>query len=73
MTCVSCPSCRLRFTFPATAYLAACPKCGRPVQSIRAEEAVGFSLFIPESDASHERPEALAVSILIPDPGRGRS
>jgi hypothetical protein len=71
---VGCPSCRLRFTSAAAAYLVACPKCGRPPQSIAgAEEVVGFSLFVPEKDASQERPDALAISIPVPDPAGGRS
>lgn len=74
MAHVGCPSCRLRFTSAAAAYLAACPKCGRSPQSIAgAEELVGFSLFVPENDASRERPEALAISIPVPDPADGGS
>ncbi len=74
MTHVGCPSCRLRFTFPVTAYLVVCPKCGRTVRSIAGAEGVlGFSLFVPENDASHEPPEASAVAVPILDPWGGRS
>jgi len=69
---VGCPSCRLRFTAAAAAYLAACPQCGQPPQSIPGPEAaVGFRLFVVE-DGPRELPEAVAVSIPIPDPGAGR-
>lgn len=74
MTHLSCPSCRLRFTSAAAAHLTACPKCGRPPQSTAgADGLVGFSLFVPENDASYDWPEALAVSIPVPDPEGGRS
>lgn len=68
MTHVGCPICSLRFTAAAAAYLVACPECGRPPQSIGGAEAVvGFKLFVLE-DVPHELPEAIAVSIPIPDP-----
>jgi hypothetical protein len=70
---VGCPSCRLRFTAAAAAYLTTCPECGRPPQSIADPEAVvGFRLFVVE-DVPRELPEAVAVSLPIPDPGAGRS
>ena len=70
---VGCPSCRLRFTPAAAAYLVTCPECGRPPQPIAGAEAVvGFRLFDVE-DGPRELPEAVAVSIPIPDPGPGRS
>jgi hypothetical protein len=73
MTHVGCPGCRLRFSSAAAAYLVACPECGRAPQPIAgAEGVVGFRLFVPE-DVPHEMPEAVAVSIPIPDPGAGRS
>jgi hypothetical protein len=73
MTHAGCPSCRLRFTAAAAAYLVSCPECGRPPQPIAgAEGVVGFRLFIVE-DLPRELPQALAVSIPIPDPGAGRS
>lgn len=72
MTHVGCPSCRLRFTAAAAAYLVACPECGRPPQPIAgAEGVVGFRLFVLEN-VPQELPEAVAVSIPIPDPGAGR-
>jgi hypothetical protein len=73
MTHVGCPNCRLRFASAAAAYLVACPECGRPPQPIAgAEGIVGFRLFVPE-DLPHELPEAVAVSIPIPDRPEGRS
>jgi hypothetical protein len=73
MTQAGCPSCRLRFSAAAAAYLVSCPECGRPPQPIAdAEGVVGFRLFVVE-DVPRELPEALAVSIPIPDPGAGRS
>lgn len=67
MTHVGCPSCSLRFTTAAAAYLVACPECGRPPQPIGGAEAVvGFKLFVVE-DVPQELPEAVAVSIPIPD------
>ena len=73
MTRVGCPSCRLRFTSAAAAYLVVCPECGRAPQPIAgAEGVVGFRLFVLE-DVPCELPEAVAASIPIPDPGGGRS
>jgi hypothetical protein len=73
MTQDCCPSCRLRFTAAAAAYLVTCPECGRPAQPIaRAEDVVGFRLFVGE-DAPPALPEALAASIPLPDPRAGRS
>ena len=72
MTHVGCPSCRLRFTPAAAAYLVACPECGRlPQPIVGAPGVVGFRLFVPE-DVPNELPEAVAVSILI-DPAEERS
>lgn len=71
MTHVCCPDCRLRFTPAAAAYLVTCPECGGPPQTLAGlEEALGFRLFRLE-DVPHPLPEAVAVSIPIPDP-RGR-
>jgi hypothetical protein len=68
MTWVCCPDCRLRFTSAAAAHLVACPECGEPLQSMAGlEHAVGFSLFRLE-DVPPPLPEAVAVSIPIPDP-----
>jgi hypothetical protein len=45
MTQVCCPSCRLRFTRAAAAYLASCPECGEPPQPISSAEMVlGYRL-----------------------------
>jgi hypothetical protein len=73
MTHVGCPTCRLRFTSVAAAHLIACPQCGQLLQSIAGvEDVVGFRLFIPE-DLPHELPEAVAVSIPVPDQDGGQS
>jgi hypothetical protein len=73
MTHVGCPCCQLRFTAAMAAYLLACPECGRPPQLIGAAEGVvGFRLFIPQ-DLPNPLPEAIAVSIPLPDPGADRS
>ncbi len=72
MTHVGCPSCRLRFTAVAAAYLVACPECGRPPEPMVGEALVGSRLFVLE-DVPPVVPEAVAVSIPIPDPGAGRS
>ncbi len=67
MTHVGCPSCRLRFTSAAAAYLVACPECGWPPQAIvGAAGVVGFRLFIVE-DHPNELPEAIEVSLPVPD------
>ena len=69
MTHVGCPSCRLLFTPPLAAYLVACPECGRPPRPIAGAAGVlGFRLFVVEDDPQ-QMPEAVAVSIPIPDPG----
>jgi hypothetical protein len=73
MTHACCPSCRIRFTPAAAAYLAACPECGgRPQACDGLQGIVGFRLFRLE-DAPDLLPEAVAVSLPIPDPGSGRS
>ena len=46
MTHMCCPSCRLRFTRAAAAYLLACPQCGELVQAVPSALGVlGFRLF----------------------------
>jgi len=73
MTHICCPDCRLRFTPAAAAYLAACPQCGKVPQPVAGlERAIGFRLF-RLVDVPRSLPEAVAVSIPIPDPGGGRS
>ena len=73
MTQIGCPSCRLRFTAAVAAHLISCPECGRAPQPIEgAQDVVGFRPFVVE-DVPQAPPEALAVSIPIPDPGAGRS
>lgn len=68
MTHVGCPCCQLRFTSATAAHLLACPECGRPPRLIdSAEGVVGFRLFIPQG-APNSLPEAVAVSIPLPNP-----
>src|SRR6185312_7206117 len=69
MTHVCCPRCRLRFTPAAAAYIVACPECGEPPQQISSQSALGFRLVGPE-DLPTELPEADALSITAPEPGR---
>ncbi len=72
MTHVGCPSCRLRFTAAAAAYLVACPQCGRQPEPIAGAEAVvGFRLFVVE-DVPRDLPEAVCVSMRVQDPDAGR-
>ena len=69
MTPVCCPSCRLRFTPAAAAYLVSCPECGRPPERIaNFESLVGFRLFGPQ-DTPNPVPEAIAVAIPVHEPG----
>jgi hypothetical protein len=65
MTCACCPACRVRFSEAATAYFAACPKCGRKPQAIsRPEDVVGFQLINLELTPSV--PEAAAAAVSLP-------
>jgi hypothetical protein len=49
MTRVCCPSCQLRFTPAAAAFLTTCPECGDPLEAAStAQDAIGFRLFVPE-------------------------
>lgn len=69
MTHVCCPRCRLRFTAAASAYITACPQCGEQPQTITsAASALGFRLLGAE-DLPIESPEAIAVSLPVPEPG----
>jgi predicted amidophosphoribosyltransferase len=73
MTHAICPDCRLRFTRAAAAYLPCCPRCGEPLQPLaELAGALGYRLFVPE-DARHAQPDAIEVSMPMPDPGVGRS
>jgi hypothetical protein len=72
MTHQCCPPCRLRFTAAAGAYLVACPECGEPPQSSSLEGTVGFRIFRLE-DVPLSLPEAVAVSLPIPEPDGGRA
>jgi hypothetical protein len=73
MTHTSCPTCRIRFTPAVASALSACPHCGKPL-SARANpmEVIGFSLFRLQ-DVQHPEPEAIAVSVALPDPATQRS
>jgi hypothetical protein len=66
MTHLCCPICRLRFTPAAAAYVGACPDCGEPVRRSNLRDTVGFRLFRLE-DIPRSLPEAVAVSIPVPD------
>ena len=73
MAPVCCPSCRLRFTPAAMAYIAMCPECGGTLERIASfERAVGFRLFGPQ-DVPHSPPEAVAVSIPVAESSGARS
>jgi hypothetical protein len=72
MTHLCCPSCRWRFTPAAAAYLPVCPQCGEPPQAADLQATVGFRLFRLE-DMPQSLPEAIAASLLVPDPHRDRS
>jgi hypothetical protein len=66
MTHTCCPSCRLRFSPAAAAYLVACPNCGDPPQPIASlKDVLGFRLFEPE-EAIPALPQALAISLSLP-------
>ncbi len=70
MTRLCCPRCRLRFIL-AAAYLDACPECGEPLRTSSLRATVGFRLFGLE-DVPPSLPEAVAVSITVPDLDRAR-
>jgi len=62
----------MRFTPATAAYLTGCPACGEPLQQLASlAGAVGYRLFTLE-DSPHELPEAIEVSMPIPDPGTWR-
>jgi hypothetical protein len=69
MTHVCCPRCQLRFTALTSASIAACPECGEPPQPIDSlRMTLGFRLFRAE-DLPVELPQAVAVSLPVPQPG----
>lgn len=73
MTHACCVSCRIRFTPAAAAYLTVCPGCSQPLQRLAGPAgAVGYRLFRLE-DTPRPAPDAIEVSIPIPDGGSGRS
>jgi len=71
MTRVSCPSCRLRFTSAAAAFLTTCPVCGDELQPVASAEAIlGYRLFEPfetESVLPMAGEVALPIDDLPPD------
>jgi hypothetical protein len=73
MICACCPDCRLRFSPAASAYLDACPGCGKPPKAAPTLEAVvGFRL-VGLDNAPHAPGAATAaVSLPVPDPTAGR-
>jgi hypothetical protein len=68
MTHLCCPRCRLRFSAAASAYITLCPGCAEPPRPTSLESSVGFRLVGPD-DLPYELPEAVAVSLPVPDPG----
>jgi hypothetical protein len=71
MTHACCPSCRLRFTPAAAAYLEACPTCGKPPQPVdRAEQTLGFRL-VTQADLIDALPAAAVVALPVPSPPGG--
>jgi predicted RNA-binding Zn-ribbon protein involved in translation (DUF1610 family) len=72
MTHSCCPSCRLRFTPAAAAYLVACPECGEKLQSTGTRQSMlGFRLFDVE-ETLPALPQARAVSLPISRPPGAR-
>jgi hypothetical protein len=68
----SCPACHLRFAPAAAAHLTVCPVCGGSLQTLdRPESAIGFRLYVPEQ-ALPLLPDAVAVSVPVPDPSPRR-
>ena len=73
MSSACCYACRLRFSPAVASYLAACPQCGEPPQPMSSPEgAVGYRLYTPV-DAPPALPEALEVSMPMPDPNGRQS
>ncbi len=70
-TNLCCPNCRLRFTPAAAAHLGACPDCGEPPRAASLEGTVGFRI-VKLEDVAHSLPQAVAVSIPVPDRGGAR-
>ncbi len=68
MTHVCCPNCRLRFSPAAAAVIRACPECDQPAEALSLDGTFGFRLVTLE-DVPHSLPEAVAVSLPVPDPG----
>jgi hypothetical protein len=72
MTNACCTSCRIRFSPAAAAHLTTCPACGEALEHLNGlAGAVGYRLFRLE-DNPRPLPEAIEVSMPIPDPWSGR-
>ena len=68
MSHLCCPSCRLRFTAAAAAYLTRCPECSLPAAQVDgAQGLLGFKLF-DALDVSETLPDAIAVMLWNPGP-----
>jgi hypothetical protein len=71
MTRLSCPGCRLRFDAAATASLATCPECGRPVEAVGSAEAtLGYCPFVahdPQPALPMVAEAAMPIPGLLPD------
>ena len=73
MTQTCCTNCRIRFTPAAAAHLTTCPECHEPLQpAAELAGVMGYQLFRLE-DAPHALPEAMEVSMPIPDSELERS
>jgi hypothetical protein len=76
MTQLSCPSCRLRFTRAAAAYLVACPECGQPPHPVvSAERVLGFRLATDDYDYDYDDSAVIpvALAIALPPPTSGET
>jgi hypothetical protein len=65
MTRLTCPSCRLRFTTTATATLATCPECARPLEAVSTAATLGHRLFGP-ADPPAALPMAAEAVLPVP-------
>ena len=73
MTRSCCPSCRLRFSRATASHLAACPFCATALQDLAPSAVLGFRLIALDALLVDDQVnEALAVSMPLPVPPRGR-
>jgi hypothetical protein len=72
MTQSCCPSCRLRFSRMTAAHLVACPFCAVPLQTLRADAALGFRLLAMDGLAVDDPMDEtnIALSVALPPPDR---